>query len=76
MPFDELVPWLCEDLIAKYENEEAERPEWLDKDKFVKRIVTIFRWHGKDEEKVGEALFKLFGTSGSALEGGANGQLS
>ena len=32
-----------------------ERLEWLDDDVFVKSIATIFRWYGKDQERVDKA---------------------
>ena len=75
LPFDEILPWL-DDLATKYEDEQVERPEWLEGDKFVKRIVTIYHWYGKDQERADEALVKLFGRSGKDLEVGKNGQLS
>ena len=54
----------------------VERPEWLEGDKFVKRIVTIYKWYGKDQDRADEPLVKLFGRSGKDLEVGVNGQLS
>ena len=74
LPFDLIVPWF-KDLVDKYENE-VERPEWLDNDKFVKRIVTIFRWRGTYSEEVNEALFKIFGRGSADHNGGVDGQLS
>ena len=74
-PFDEIPLWL-DDLATKYEDEQVERPEWLEGDKFVKRIVTIYHWYGKDQDRADEALVKLFGRSGKDLEVGTNGQLS
>ena len=42
----------------------------------MKRIVTIYHWYRKDQERADEALVKLFGRSGKDLEVGKNGQLS
>ena len=75
LPLDTIAHWL-EDLATKYEDEQVEKPEWLDNGVFVKRITTIFRWYGKDQERADKALVKLFGRSGKVLEVGVNGQLS
>ena len=76
LPFDLIVPWLCEDLVRKYENKESERPEWLNDGKFIKRMVTIFSWRGKNEEEVNNALHRLFGGCGGGLEMGVDRQLT
>ena len=57
--FDCITPWL-EDLATKYKDEQVERPEWLDGDVFVKRVLTFFHRYGKDQEMADEALIKLF----------------
>ena len=52
------------------ESVKVNRPEWLDNDKFINRVLTIFRWHGKYgkyEEAVDEALIKIFGRNGPDL---------
>ena len=68
-PFDELVPWISEDLVAKYEDKAVERPEWMvNENEVVKRIVEVFKWKGKHEEVADEALMKLFRKSSADLE--------
>lgn len=70
LPFGEITPWICEGLVAKHEGkEESERPEWMaceNEDAFIKRIVELYLWHGKDMDGVNAALSKLFGKSGSS----------
>ena len=39
-----LVTWLCKDFVAKNEDKEVERLEWLNNHALIKRIVTTFRW--------------------------------
>mmetsp|Transcript_22733 Transcript_22733/g.47332 ORF Transcript_22733/g.47332 Transcript_22733/m.47332 type:complete len:716 (-) Transcript_22733:35-2182(-) len=74
LPFELIVPWICEDLLEKYEYRE-DRPEWLDSDKFIKRVATCFRWHGEHIEEVDAALVKLFGLSGADLQADSQGRL-
>ena len=66
--------------MGKYSDKSVERPEWMagkvSEDKFIKRIAEIYEWHGKDEEKVNEALEKLFEKSGRDLKKGVDGQLT
>ncbi|GMH58934.1 hypothetical protein TL16_g02721 [Triparma laevis f. inornata] len=79
LPFDFMTPWMCEDLVEKYEEEGVTRPDWMNnekKDEFIKRIVTIYEWKGAYEEEIGEALVKLFGKSCVDLEKGVEGQLT
>lgn len=77
LPFELITPWICEELVGKYEGGGVERPEWMsgkEEAKFIKRITVIFWWYGKDVEEVNEALNKLFERSGEDLEKGADGQ--
>ena len=67
--------WL-EDLATKYEDEQVERPEWLNNIVFAKEIATVFRWYGKDQERADEALVKHYGLSWRDLKVGADEQLS
>ncbi|GMH88430.1 hypothetical protein TL16_g11155 [Triparma laevis f. inornata] len=80
LPFDEITLWVCEHLVELYEDRRAPRPDWMaagEKEKaFVKRIVTLYKWKGTDEEEVNKALGKLFGKSGNDLEIGPNRQLT
>ena len=76
LPFDVILPWLCEDLVVKYENKKAKRPDWMDNDRFLKRIVTIFKWKGKHKKAVNQALLKLLGKSAADLKVKKNGRLS
>ena len=79
-PFDVLTPWICENLVDKYEDKSVERPEWIRgkeaEDKFIKRIAVVYEWYGKDGEEVNEALDKLFERSRRNLEKGIDGQLT
>ena len=79
LPFDEMTKWL-ENMAAKYEDKSTKRPEWMmageNEDKFIKRIVAIYKWEGSNEEKANEALTKLFGKSGADLEVGIEGQIT
>ena len=60
LEFDDVVtPWICEDLVEKYEEEGVERPKWMNSKnngKFIKRIAEIYIWKGSDGEKVDVAL--------------------
>ena len=52
LPTEELSDWLCVNLIEKYEDRSAARPEWMRGDgefKFIKRILTVYNWKGVDE---------------------------
>ncbi|GMH71529.1 hypothetical protein TrLO_g9083 [Triparma laevis f. longispina] len=77
LEFDDVVtPWICEDLVEKYEEEGVERPKWMNSKnngKFIKRIAEIYIWKGSDGEKVDVALAKLFKRSGADLEKGEDG---
>ena len=74
-----MTKWL-ENMAAKYEDKTMKRPEWMmageNEDKFIKRIVTIYKWKGSNEEEVNEALNKIFGKSGADLEVGIEGQMT
>ncbi|GMH53840.1 hypothetical protein TrLO_g14765 [Triparma laevis f. longispina] len=76
LPFPEMTAWISENLVTKYENKTAERPEWMvgkNEGKFIKRIVVLYEWR---RDYVNGALARLFGRNGEDLELGVEGQLS
>lgn len=79
IPFDVVTPWLCEELVEKYEDKSVGRPEWMNSEnngKFIKCIAKIYKCKGSDKEEVDKALVKLFGRNGADLEEGVEGQLT
>ncbi|GMH83329.1 hypothetical protein TL16_g09560 [Triparma laevis f. inornata] len=85
LPFEMVTPWICEDLVKKYEEGDGgengvERPFWMtgeNEEKFLKRIIKCYEWLGEERERdrmVNGALKKLFGrrrkSAGAKLEVG------
>lgn len=74
-----MTAWISENLVTKYENKTAERPEWMvgkNEGKFIKRIVVLYEWRGDYVNGVNGALARLFGRNGEDLELGVEGQLT
>lgn len=49
--------------MGAYEDKNVERPEWLEKCRFIKIISTVYKWRkdSNESKRVKVALMKLFG---------------
>ncbi|GMH78561.1 hypothetical protein TL16_g07852 [Triparma laevis f. inornata] len=80
IPFDVVTPWICEELVSKYDDKSVKRPDWMSgkgrKSKCIKRIAAIYTWYVKDEEEVNYALNTQFEKCGKNFEEGRADGLS